>query len=175
MDYAQTTQAEYPNASHLPKPRLEVGSQVSLLRKDIHTTLLSVKIDHKKVGKFKILERIRTHAYHLELPASMKINPIFHVSLLEPVNVNPLPSHHQPPLPPVIVEGEEEPEVEEILDSRIRCSRLEYLVKWIGNHQATWYPASNLYSKLAPFHGFHGLYPAKPSAPPTRAPRPCRH
>ena len=34
--------------------------------------------------------------------------------------------------PPVEVEGEEEYVVEEILDSHLRCNKLEVLVKWEG-------------------------------------------
>src|SRR3981189_426078 len=38
----------------------------------------------------------------------------------------------RPPPPPVLVEGEEEHEVEAILDLCMRWNRLEYLVKWKG-------------------------------------------
>ncbi|KAH8144283.1 uncharacterized protein LAJ45_11743 [Morchella importuna] len=82
--YAQAAAAESANATRLPEPRLEVGDMVWLSRKHIRTTRPSDKLDHKRLGKFKILERIGSHAYRLELPASMKSHPVFHVSLLEP-------------------------------------------------------------------------------------------
>lgn len=119
MAYAQATQGEYANASRLPELRFEVGNQVWLLRIHIHITQPSTKLDHKKLGKFKILEQIGSQVYHLRLPASMKLHPIFHVFHLEPVQMNPLSDHIQPPAPPVIVDGNEEWNVDEILDSRI--------------------------------------------------------
>ena len=60
----------------------------------------------------------------------MKIHNVFHVSLLEVCNKSKEGS--VPPPPPIEVDGEEEFEVEEILDSRIRYRKLQYLIKWLG-------------------------------------------
>ena len=79
-----------------------------------------------------IIEQIGTQAYRLQLPASMKVHPMFHVSLLEPYHLFIIPDHTHPPPPPIIVESESEYEVEEILDSKYRHKRLFYLVKWKG-------------------------------------------
>jgi hypothetical protein len=49
----------------------------------------------------------------------MKIHPVFHSNLLRLDTNDALPSQHIPPMPPIIVNGEEEWEVERILDSRI--------------------------------------------------------
>jgi hypothetical protein len=46
------------------------------------------------------------------------------MSLLEPASDNPYPGQRIDPPPPVIVEGNEECLVEEILDARIRYKRL---------------------------------------------------
>jgi len=51
---------------------------------------------------------------------------------------DPLPGQVMPPPLPVIVEGEEEWEVEEILDSRRMQGRLQYLVKWRVFADPTW-------------------------------------
>jgi len=49
----------------------------------------------------------------------MKIHSMFHVSLLEPYRATTiLGKTHKPP-PPIIVNGEQKYEVEEILNSRI--------------------------------------------------------
>ena len=85
----------------------------------------------------------------------MKVHPVFHISLLEPVATDPLPGQVQPPSPPVIVDGEIEYEVEEILDSRRRNGKLQYYVKWFGEHQATWEPASYLEHAFRLVQGFH--------------------
>ena len=71
-------------------------------------------------------------AFKLELPARMKVHPVFHVSLLTPYHANTLPGRVQPPPPLVIVEGFEEFEVEEILDSQIHYNKLQYFVDWKG-------------------------------------------
>ncbi|KAH8144651.1 uncharacterized protein LAJ45_11360 [Morchella importuna] len=166
--YAQAAATDSANAARLPEPHLEVGDMVWLSRKHIRTTRPSDKLDHKRLGKFRILERIGSHAYRLELPASMKSHPVFHVSSLEPARRHPLPGHIQPPPPPVIVEGEEEFEVQEVMDSRIRRNQLQYLVKWTGYEQPTWEPARNLDAELGSLQRFHSLYPSKPSRDATK-------
>jgi hypothetical protein len=40
------------------------------------------------------------------------------------------------PPPPIIVDGEEEFEVEEILDSRLHRGNVQYLMKWKGYPEA---------------------------------------
>jgi len=61
---------------------------------------------------------------------SLRIDPIFHVSLLEQYHENTIPERIAPPPPSVIVGGYQEYEVEAILDSKQICRRLFYLVKW---------------------------------------------
>ncbi|MBW0590765.1 hypothetical protein O181_130480 [Austropuccinia psidii MF-1] len=61
--------------------------------------------------------KVSTHAYHLKLPSQWKsIQPVFHISLLEPVKTSKIPNTHQEPVPAIIIEEEEEWEVSQILD-----------------------------------------------------------
>jgi hypothetical protein len=67
-----------------------------------------------------------------------------------------------PPPLLVIVEGEEEWEVEEILDSRRIPGRLQYLVKWTGFADPTWEPEKNL-TEVEAVDTYHERYLAEPA------------
>ena len=72
----------------------------------------SDKLDYKKFGPFKVEKKISTSNYRLSLPVSMRLHPIFHISLLEPV-----PEGTQIDKPRLHIEVHEEAfEVEAILD-----------------------------------------------------------
>ena len=77
-----------------------------------------------------VTKQINEVAYRLELPNSMKIHLVFHVSLLELYKEPTIPSRLQAPPLPIEIDGEEEFEVSEILDSGINWKKLEYLVYW---------------------------------------------
>ena len=62
----------------------------------------------------------------------------------------------------MIVEGEEEWEVEEVLDSRRIRGRLQYLVKWRGFVVPTWEPKESL-AKLQAIDDYHERYPQRPA------------
>ncbi|KAH8146071.1 uncharacterized protein LAJ45_09993 [Morchella importuna] len=126
----------------------------------------SKKFDWKRIGPYSIKRIVNPYAYELELPRSMKIHPVFHVSLLSPEAGNPLPGQQQSPPPPVEIEGEEEWEVEDIVDSRKRRGGFEYLVRYTGYDDASWQPLSDLEHSPDIVRRFHERYPQKPN--PTR-------
>ena len=92
----------------------------------------SRKLDHKRLGPFDIIKPIGSLVYELKLPSTMKVHPVFHVSLLETAVNDPLSGQHIEPHPPVIVDSEEAWEVEEILYSRLHYRQGQYKVKWVG-------------------------------------------
>lgn len=97
----------------------------------------------------------------------MRVHPVFNVHLLRPAAEDPLPGQAQPPSPPVEVEGLEEWEVEDIVDSRWDRRgrgkpRLRYTVKWTGYPDVTEERAEYLENARQVVENFHRRYPDKP-------------
>jgi len=162
MSWSQATYSEQANKSRIPPPKLEVGDEVWLLCRNVKTTRPSMKLNFKRLGKFRILQKVSSHAYKLDLPVSIKVYPVFHVSLLEPAATDPLPGQVQPSLPPIIVYDEPEWEVDEIVDSHFRGRTLEYLARWVGFDELTWEPADMFANASSVVKRFHTSYPTKP-------------
>jgi hypothetical protein len=97
-----------------------------LIQRNIQTKQLSTKLDHKKLGLFKIKRVIGPINYKLVLPKTINIYLVFHISLLEPVLLRVL-------LVPVteieLVNPNAEYKVEEILDHKQVRNYIKYLVK----------------------------------------------
>ena len=113
----------------------------------------SAKLQRRFIGPFKILERIGSTAYRLDLPASWTIHPVFHVSLLKDYRSSSL--HPVPDRLPTLVPAEDaEPtvfEVEKLLRWRWspgQWRKKEYLVLWSGHpiDEATWETAMSFTS-----------------------------
>ena len=159
---AQMSYKEYAYRHRKPDPNWNQGDKVWLIPRNIQTMRPAKKLDYKKLGPFRILAKIGTKAYKLDLPDSMKVHPTFHVSLLETYQDNPLPSQVKPPPPPIEIDGNEEYELEEILDSRYRYKKLQYSAKWKGytaEHDQEWYPADNFNKAELAVQQFHERYP----------------
>ena len=121
--------AAYSNKKCSIEPGFERGDKVYLLRKHIKTKRPSTKLDFKKLGPFKILDKVSSVNYRLQLPKNSRLHLVFYVSLLEPAKGNA----------PIATDTELQPEnklveykVEAILDKRLVGHREEFLVKWKG-------------------------------------------
>src|SRR5882724_10868822 len=131
----------------------------------------SKKLSNKFLGLYEILALLGTHSVTLQLPDSLHaVHPVFHISMLEPATLNPIPDHVQTPPPPIIVDDELEFEISEILDSKIdnQCHpcKLLYLVHWTGykgtDEETSWILASELGHASELVVDFHLAYSAKP-------------
>jgi hypothetical protein len=65
------------------EPILKEKDKIYLIQQNIQTKQLSTKLDHKKLGLFKIKKIIGFVNYKLVLPKTMNIHPVFYISLLE--------------------------------------------------------------------------------------------
>ena len=109
----------------------------------------SKKLANRYIGPYSVIEKIGSVAYRLQLPDSMKIHNVFHVSRLKPYK--PSSEFHDEDTAlsrpdPMIVQGEEEFEVESIVGKRIHRGRTQYLVHWLGYHDSerTWVNGEDL-------------------------------
>jgi hypothetical protein len=164
---AQARWEDQANKKRKPARRYQPGERVWLNARNIQTLRPQKKLDWKNLGPFVVKQMIGSHACELELPAAMRIHPVFNVSLLQPAADDPLPGQHQPAPPPIEVEGVEQFEVEEIVDScwerRGRGKpRLYYTVKWIGYPDPTSEPSEYLKDAAELVRNFHRRYPNKP-------------
>ncbi|MBW0486574.1 hypothetical protein O181_026289 [Austropuccinia psidii MF-1] len=117
------------------------------------TTRPTNKLSEGWLGPFEVLKKIGSHEYHLKFPQKWKsVQPVFHVSLLEPVKQSTIPNYNQFPPPPVIMEEQEEWKVAQVLDSKLRRGKLWYLVEWKGfseyPERTTWEQAFSLTNSL---------------------------
>ena len=142
----------------------KVGDQVWLNSKEIKIHQPSPKLGPRQLGPFKVLERIGDLNYRLELPDWLKIHPVFHVDRLSPWRDNGL--RKPPPPKPDIIDGEEEYEVEKILDSRVYRRQLQYLVQWkgFGPGDNSWQPAKHLEHTPRLIAKYHKENPSAPRA-----------
>ena len=161
---AQERQKRNADKSRKQHPPICVGDKVWLLRRNLKTHRPSDKLDYRRLDPFLIIKRVNEVAYRLELPPFMKIHPVFHIFLLEPYKDSTIPKRLQAPPPPIEVDGTEEFEVSEILDSCINRGKLEYLVHWQGYevHECTWELAAILENAPEMIAEFHREYPSKP-------------
>ncbi len=140
-----------------------VGTQVWLEGTHLHLPYQATKLAPKRYGPFEIIREISPVAYQLHLPIAWNIHNVFHASLLSPYRETGAhgPNYSRPP--PDLIEGEEEYEVEKVINHRYtsRARTLQYLVKWIGYPEAdnTWEPADQVHAPqlIKAYHRQHPL------------------
>lgn len=168
IDIANADYARHYDKSRQPGPTYEVGDQVLLSLENIKTKRPSKKLDIRRAGPYTIAAKVGPRAYRLDLPDSMRIHNVFHVSLIRPFAAPTIPGQsYDPPGPVETVDDDDDSyEVASILDSKVTRGRLLYQVEWSGyemTDDATgWEPASNLDNCSDLIDAFHAKHPDKP-------------
>ena len=165
---AHVRQAQQAN-KHRRELTFRIGDQVRLSTTNLQLpSTMSKKLAAKYLGPFTVEKVISPVAYKLKLPQSLKIHPVFHVSLLQPWHkAHEFPTHVDATVyhPPPVVPDDEQYLVEALLDKRISRGRTEYLVRWkgYGPEDDMWRPASDIEQSLIDAYeaSHHGALPAQ--------------
>lgn len=153
---AQSRMKKYAD-SHRTERSFSVDDWIYLRLQPYRQTTVShqsfSKLSPKFYGPFRILEKIGSVAYKLELPASSRIHPVVHVSQLK-LKVGSTTSVEQV-LPDIIDYEKWEPD--SILDRRMykkgSGAGTRWLIKWKNHAQedATWEDADDFIAKFPEF------------------------
>jgi hypothetical protein len=152
---AQQRQTQYANQSRRDR-MFSVGDRVWLSTANLAAGDRPTKLLPRYLGPYTIKRVINPVAYQLDLPASVRIHNVIHVSRLRAfVDGSDLfPTRDQPVRPAAadVLQDTGEPawEVQEIINKRVHRIKnkqvTEYLVLWRGYpvSESTWEPAANL-------------------------------
>ena len=115
LHQAQNRMAQKAN-KHRRELQLQVGDKLLVRLQPYRQSTIANRTSYKMAkhyyGPFRILERIGSVAYKLELPISSKIHHVFHISLLKPyvgdshVNIQSLPPisvNNKPLYSPIVI------------------------------------------------------------------------
>jgi hypothetical protein len=138
----QERMKRYYDAKRSRGPDLKEGDKVWLLHKNFKSRRPSKKLDHVRLGPFKIAAKISEVTYKLDLPAKMKIYPVQHIAMLEPAHGDVEPPVYEADT----YRGQEEDEwqVSKIIGHEDIDDETWYEVQWTGYSETTWEPLENL-------------------------------
>ena len=166
MALAQADHAYYADRHRSPAPQYKEGDLVYLNIKNLRTKRPCKKLERRQAGPYKITKVVSPTAVRLDLPSSIRAFHTFHVNLVQPAFLDPVPGQALPNPPPVVVDNDNEWEVEAVVDSRLvgkKKLRIQYSVKWVGYPDTTWEPPEVLNHCMECIEVFHRRYPDKPS------------
>ena len=186
LNLAQHTQADSANQHRQVPHQFEPGDLVFLNTKNLTVARPSRKLDVRYAGPFRVMSRINSVTYKLDLPLSLSnIDNAFHVSLLLPAATNPFPHQTTRALPVESVDNRTPYRIADVLDSRIVKARgrpkkgkerevfVKYRVQWEGRFDKTWEWARDVITEAYDLvAAFHQRYPAKPRPGPDELPPP---
>lgn len=100
------------------------------------------KLAHKYYGPYKIVAKVDSVAYRMELPSHARIHDVFHVGLLKKFHGQ---SPNSPPSLPDLHHGRVVPAPEAVRQARLAHGVWQVLVHWRGQpaSEATWEDVSS--------------------------------
>lgn len=113
-----------------------VGDHVYLTLKGLKQELPSKKLADCNAGQFLIVEE-GGHSFKLELLPGYDIHPVFTREKLRLANDRrrkALTGQHVDPPPPTKIGGEDEYNIEQMLDARLHYSKLQYKIQFEGDN-----------------------------------------
>jgi len=126
----------------------KVGDLVMLSTKDLKYQMVgrrTEKLMERFVGPYKVKKIVSSNAVELELSGTIKIHPVVNVSRIHKY-IGQVKGQKREQPAPVIIDGEEEWEVEKILNKQRIRGKDKYLVQWKGFtvESDTWEGRENL-------------------------------
>jgi len=123
----------------------KVGNKVLLNLKDYQTMEQALQPQYK--GLFEIIEKLFLVIFWLRMsPRYQALHLVFYASKLTQYSKSTIHGQKATPPPPILIQGQKEWEVENILDLQQKHGKNKYLVRWKGYTQGdnTWKPKENL-------------------------------
>ena len=119
----------------------------------------SEKLIEHFVDPYKVKGIISSNAIELELSKSIRIYPVVNISRVQLYKPQVEGQKKTPPKP-VIIEGEEEFEIEKILNKRMIRGKKKFLVRWKGYtvEEDTWENRENLENAKELVKEFERIY-----------------
>jgi len=148
LEKAQEKMKKFADKKRGEREEYKVGDLVLLSTKDLKWQMKgrrSEKLTERFVGPYKIKGIISSNAVELELPKTIKIHPVVNVSRVRLYKPQVEGQKKTSPKP-VIIEGEEEFEVEKILNKQVVRGKEKFLVRWkeYTVEEDTWEERENL-------------------------------
>jgi len=148
LEKAQGEMKKYANRRQREEEEYRIGDLVLLSTKDLKWQMKGRRLEKLTkcfIGLYKVKGIVSSNAIELELPKSIKIHPVVNISRVQLYKLQVEGQKKIPPKP-VIIEGEEEFEVEKILNKRTIRGKEKFLVRWKGYtmEEDTWENRENL-------------------------------
>jgi len=145
---SQEKMRKYANRKRSEVEEYQVGDWMLLSTKDLKYQMKgrrSEKLTERFIGSYQVKGIISTNAIELDLPSMIKIHLVVNISRVQRYK-DQVEGHKKEQPAPVITEGEEEYEVEKILNKKKFRGKDWYLVWWKGYmvEEDTWEPRENL-------------------------------